>query len=304
MANWLSTIIKEIRPNAIWDIVKWVVGGVIVITGTLLWQYWQAIPPGFQAVFVIGLMWFIGVPIVYFIVKFFQARKKLNPSQGEIIITAQSEVLKGCEQKIETLEAEKKSNAALYQGLYDEKTELQKTIDANNWLLELAAKQAQNIVPYLQFQLMIYHSHEFHFGVPNMVFFLKVFNVSVFDLTFERIAGNVFFNGKVLKCQIDFSEGYPDTIKAGTVDGVGIELQFGDIQAEAILKAVRDYRENPLNVQGAVIPSLGFSDLSLFVVGDGYPEVKRARWKFTGLRAAIRLDQVEELYEDSRTQRT
>ena len=219
--------------------------------------------------------------------------KKIDENEKALIIaTGENNVLKG---ELEKLKADYENDGKRFQGLYEENAELLQKIEDNKWLVDLADRQAGNIGEYLQFKFMTYYSHEFSVGVPNIVFFLTVLNLSVYDLIPEKFTGTIYFHGKPFKCELGFFEGYPQPIKTGTRDGIGIELQFGEIQAEAILKGVRNYREG---VPNADIPILGFSDISLFIVAEGHPKI-RARWPLKS-RASVDLHKVDELYDRHR----
>lgn len=185
------------------------------------------------------------------------------------------------------------SKTVILEELNRQITDLHQQATAYAWLTELASIQANTISDYLLYKGMFYARHQFTDAVPYILVCIRVYNVSVFDLTFtNEITGDIYFLGKELRCTVGFAENPNPTVKKGEWMDFCIDIQFGEIEVEAMRNAVKAYKTN----SSSQIPALGFSGLRFFVVGDGFDQVKRTPWPLKQKRVdALKLNEIDNL---------
>lgn len=155
-------------------------------------------------------------------------------------------------------------------------SDLKENLNENKWLDGYVEKQAKNIDHFLLFNGLCYYSNNFENSIPYIQLSLRVWNVSVFDLIFDKkIIGEIYFEGRELNCEKKFLE-TPDTILAGEKRNFIIEIELTKPQVSGIIEAV-EKRKNDNNAER---PELGCGNLYFFIEGEGFPQVDRKRLAF------------------------
>jgi hypothetical protein len=170
MANWLKALFREIRPNFLYDVTKWVVrivliGMAMLIAASYLFIQWFQLQPASLwaalVLFAVALFLMFAAPAI--INKY---QKRLNPTA--------------------TREEPNAENTQAVEELNDHIKKLEEEKAANKWLLDLAKRDKTNISQYVH----VLNGSVDYKGLaelsPYIEISFRIINASVYSITIDK----------------------------------------------------------------------------------------------------------------------
>ena len=217
----IKTLIDEVRPNAIWDVIKWIGLGVVAMVGLLITaivQRYRGIPYDLVGILIVGVAWVLLVSVAYVLGKLLNKRANKDEESNQTTqvekLEARIKELEGERDALETNKKEydnsirqrEKTIRQLQNDVQDHYVRAEfrereiEALQANyGWLHEMAEAQAKDIGSCVMVERVRFCYHEFIAPIPYLIFAVDIRNKSVFGITIEdEMKGHIKIAGERL----------------------------------------------------------------------------------------------------------
>jgi hypothetical protein len=206
MANWAKWLFKEIRPNLVYDIAKYLLfGGVALIIAAFafLYRYTRGYPRDLLLIALIFVAAFVLMALAGAITVYLRRKERGTSHTNDridLLPTSQADI-KGLDYaaQIKTVTDERDRQAEVAIRFQNEAIELRRTIEehgcSEGWLHQTAKAQALNIRDSIEVLSVGVWAFELDTALPTIKCGVLFKNNSLFPLSIaEEISGDLFFN--------------------------------------------------------------------------------------------------------------
>lgn len=209
--------------------------------------------------------------------KLSEQEKTLTETHQKKIETLKESHKTELQKQSENLEAERNKKIKEIESLYTKRERQRQTDDANRgktnesmlksltesrWLFDLASEQAKDISNYVLVasNYVSFHSDTQKFDLPYIAFQIQVFNVSVFDISFEKdLDGLICFRQTMQLHGQKWLKEAQEFIKPNTIGAIWIFQQLNEDTVNYIEKTREAYKES----ENAPKPEFHFDRLEI-----------------------------------------
>ena len=289
-------LLQGVLGNFIFQIL-WILGGVVISAITAYSAYLSEIPL-YLIILITIAIFCVSVWALYGLALLANWQRERAEKTEEANIAPDAEK----DPEIDELKGEIEALKQKYQGekiilekhadeIEAENIRIKKAWDKDQWLRDLAEMQSLNIDDYVHEGGIFYLSKEFEHGTPNIQFFIKIFNASIFNIAFDnKIEGDIKFRDSLMRCDKHFLHPPPHVIAAGQETELVFELHLTDAQLDVVKKAPKS-KKSGQNINQI---DFGFGGMKLLITGYDFEEVISKHLKIPVNRSVDIEDQLKE----------